>query len=88
MTDSPRRPFTDFERDDSAEIGVMWRDFVSAIGIWVYVNEDGHKPTIAEAALVFNTTPDLVREAVSKHRGLFTQYNKNPAQQYIESEGE
>jgi hypothetical protein len=62
-------PFTECERDESAESGVFWDAFISAVGIFVYVQDE--PPTIEHAALVFNTTPDLVREAAEAHPWLF-----------------
>lgn len=62
------KPFTDFEHDTNATTGVMWKQFITAIGIWVYCNEaSGRMPTVAEAALAFNTTPKLVCDAVLEH---------------------
>lgn len=58
-------PFTDFERDPN-EVGIHWDHFITALGIWTYLNES-RGVTVAEAAMVFNTTPDLVREAISDH---------------------
>lgn len=60
-------PFTAFERDPAAATGVMWSDFVVALGIWVYCNEDTRRVTVIDAAQAFNTTADLVREAVDEH---------------------
>lgn len=78
--------FTEFERDKEAGVGVMFEDFITAVGMMVYTNE--RKVTVAEVALAFNTTPDLVREAVAEHPWLYTDHNADPAQQTIESDGE
>lgn len=81
--------FTRFERDRNAVTGVMWHDFVTAVGMMVYTNEEGEKkPTVAGLALAFNTTPELVREAVAEHHWLYSPQHDDPAQQIIESEGE
>lgn len=80
--------FTEFTREEHPTSGVMWKDFITAIGIWVYVNEAERTLTIAEASMVFNTTPDLVREAVAAHPWLFSQPAADPTQQTIESDGE
>lgn len=75
--------FTDFERDREAECGVMWDDFVRALAVWVYCNESGERrPTVADAALAFNTTPELVREAIGEHIYLYL-----GADDTIESDG-
>jgi len=80
--------FTAFERDDNADTGVMWGSFVTAIAIWVYVNGGQRTLTVAEAALAFNTTPELVREAVAEHPWLYSPHHDDPAKQTIESDGE
>jgi hypothetical protein len=81
-------PFTDFERDPEATTGVMWSDFVTAVGIWVYTNEDLTRLSVAEAALAFNTTPELVREAIDEHPWLDWRQDDDPAKQYISTDGE
>ena len=80
--------FTDFERNPDAATGIMWDNFITALGIWVYVNEGERRPTVAEAALVYNTTPQLVREAIEEHPWLYASHHTDPAQQTIESDGE
>jgi len=77
MTDGP---FTQFERDEDAPVGVMWRDFVTAVGVMVYTANT--PPTVEAVALAFNTTRDLVREAVDEHPWLFISGDR------IESDGE
>lgn len=80
--------FTSFERDPDAEVGVMWDGFLTAVSVFVYTNEDTRRVTVADVALAFNTTPELVREAVAEHPWLYTREHDDPAQQIIESEGE
>ena len=78
--------FTEFERDPDALVGVMWEQFTTALGIWVYTNADvGRELTVTEAATVFNTTPELVREAVEDNPWLF---HPDDAKLLIESDGE
>lgn len=72
--------FTDFERDPDARIGVMWSDFTTAVAMLVYTNGSSH---VDVAALAFNTTPALVREAAEQHPWLFVH-----ADGTIESDGE
>ncbi len=81
-------PFTEFERDEDADSGVMFENFITALSVWVYVNESERTLTIAEAALVFNTTPELVREAVEAHPWLYSPHKDDPSEQTIESDGE
>lgn len=85
--------FTEFERDKAASSGVMFEDFISAVGVYVYTNEGDYQVSVADVAQAFNTTVELVREAVDGHPWLFlrdsSRANKqNPAMQYIESDGE
>lgn len=80
--------FTNFERDENAEIGVMWRSFVTAVGIYVYTNEGARKVSVADVALAFNTTPELAREAVQEHPWLCCGADGDPSQALIESDGE
>jgi len=84
-----REPFTDFEFNDAAATGVKWCDLVTAIGIWTYCNEDRETPTVAAAALAFNTTPEIIRGAVGGHPWLFMSGpDDDPTKQTIESDGE
>lgn len=82
------RIFTEFERDPSASTGVMFEHFVTAVGIYVYVNEGARRVSIADVAMTFNTTPDLAREAVAAHPWLYSSHNDDPTKQTIESDGE
>lgn len=65
--------FTEFERDTNATVGVMWEHFVTAVGIFVYTNEEVQKPCVKvdDIAMAFNTTPDLAREAAEDHPWLY-----------------
>ena len=78
--------FTQFERDKDVGVGVMFEDFITAVGMMVYTNE--RKVSVADLALAFNTTPDLVREAVDAHPWLYTHNDADPAKQIVESDGE
>lgn len=80
--------FTEFERDKSTGLGVMFEDFITAVGLYVYTNEDSRTVSIAETAMTFNTTPELVREAVAAHPWLYSHHHDDPAKQLIESDGE
>lgn len=42
------------------------------------------KVSVADIAMVFNTTPELTREAVAAHPWLFTHHDDNPADQFVE----
>lgn len=80
--------FTDFERDKSSGVGVMFEDFITAVATFVYVNEGTKPVTIADVAMTFNTTPELVREAVENHPWLFSEHDDDPSKQIIMSDGE
>jgi hypothetical protein len=84
----PMTVFTEFERDSSATVGVMFKDFVTAVGMFVYTNQAARSVTVADVALAFNTTPEVVREAVAEHYWLGTSDDADPAKQVIESDGE
>lgn len=79
-------PFTDFEHDPN-ETGIHWEHFITAVGIWTYLNED-RGCTVAEAAMTFCTTPELVRKAIEEHPWIFTNEDPDPTKQIIESDGE
>lgn len=80
--------FTEFERDPDAEIGVLFGDFITAVGIYVYTNEGSRDVSVADVAVAFNTTVELVRDAVSEHPWLLMHEGEDPSQQFIESDGE
>lgn len=80
--------FTQFERDKSVGLGVMFDDFITAVGIYVYTNEGVRAVTVSDVVMTFNTTPQLVREAVAAHPWLFSHHNDDPSKQAIESDGE
>lgn len=80
--------FTSFETDPAAETGIMFTEFVTAVGMYVYMNESEFFVSVADVAEAFNTTPDLVREAVRQHPWLITREHEDPEKQLIESDGE
>jgi len=81
-------PFTDFERNPGADTGVMWDNFVTAVAVYVCTNEDAFDVSVQDVAEAFNTTPELVREAVDEHPWLTRSGDDHPLQDLIESEGE
>ena len=58
-------PYISFERNEDADVGIMWSDFITAVGVFVGTN--GGKSTVKNIAMSFNTTPELVREAIDAH---------------------
>jgi hypothetical protein len=76
----------DFERDTDVA-GVHWEHFVTAVGIFVYMQETF--PIVADVALAFNATPEAVREAAEDHPWLFVSGDdSDPTKQTIETDGE
>lgn len=55
---------TMFERDD-AGTGVDFREFAHALTVWVLMQGRANV-TVAEAALAWNTAPEVIREAVDE----------------------
>lgn len=53
------------EEDTSAEAGIFWHDIARAIMVWAVMQN--REPTVAEAALAFNTLPTVIRTAVTEH---------------------
>lgn len=81
--------FTEFADAEKDDCGVFFSDFVTAVGIWRYMNPSG--TTVAAAALMFNTTPAIVRLAVAEHPYLFAAWDDDeddPAEQLIDFDGE
>ena len=81
-------PFTEFERDED-QPGVHWEMFVSALGIYVYMQDE--PPSVAAAMMAFNTTAGAIRTAVNEHPWLcdaWPEGETDPAKQKIESDGE
>jgi hypothetical protein len=81
-------PFVDFETDPD-QPGVHWDSFVSALAIWVYMQDA--PPTVEAATNAFNTTPGAIRKAVMEHPWLIDMWSADetdPAKQIIESDGE
>jgi hypothetical protein len=79
-----------FLSDEDDDAGIHMSDFCLALIIWVSMNEKSViATTVAKAAYDFNTTVDVVREALKMSpwvsiRGV----NKEPYEQIIELDGE
>lgn len=81
--------FTEFERDKTASSGVMFEDFITAVGTYVYTNEGDYQVSVADVAQAFNTSVELVREAVDAHPWLcLAGHAETPTDQFIQSDGE
>ena len=74
--------------DDSDEAGIRLFDIGRSIMVWSSMNY-GRRLSVAEAATVFNTTADIVREAVGAVRWVYlTGDETDPQKQFIEADGE
>jgi hypothetical protein len=85
------RPWTpaEFGDEDADDPGITLTDFCRAISIWSAMQ--GRSASVAETALTFNTTPDVVQSAVKKHGGFYLFLggdDANPSDQTIEHDGE
>lgn len=73
-------------------VGMSIVDVARAIGVWTLMNWEKEKqpPSVADCALAFNTSVDLVREAVAERYWLFLipENEADPTKQFIENEGE
>ena len=82
-------PYTQILEDDDEEPGIHRRTLATALGCWIGMN--GGRRTVAEAALVFNTTQALIQQAIEDHYWLFKAWRAemtDPTQQWIEEDGE
>jgi hypothetical protein len=75
--------------DEYAEAGLTQSDFCRAISTWSAMQ--GRTVSVAETALAFNTTPDVVQHAVRELGGFYLYLDgedASPADQTIEHDGE
>lgn len=85
------KPFTEILPNDDPEAGVHRQDFANAISVWSFMQNKETLASVAEVALAFNTTPELVRQAVEDHYWLFLECapgETDPTKQLIWHEGE
>lgn len=70
------------------EVGISLTDFGNALQCWSMMQQA--RPTsVAEAALAFNTTPEIIRQAVQEHYWMeLGPEDAPPDQQFIEHDGE
>lgn len=81
-------PFTEVIYDeDSQEPGIHLDKLGMAIGHWAWMQEQ--QQSVASAALTFNTTPQIVRDAIEAYPWtLLTGPTDDPTKQMIEHDGE
>ncbi|WP_336802389.1 hypothetical protein [Kaistia sp. MMO-174] len=78
----------DFD-DDSDEGGLSIADFCQSVATWSCMQL--RSVSVAEAALAFNTTPDVVQHAINEHGGFYLYLigdDADPTEQFIEHDGE
>lgn len=79
----------DMIEEDPSEAGLHHDDISNAIQCWSLMQN--RTTTVAEAALAFNTTPEIVRHAVADHYWMFAEWPEaetDPAKQIIGHDGE
>lgn len=71
--------YTDIMPDDDTEAGIHRQDFANAVSTWSWMQQ--RETTVAEAAATFNTTPELVRQAIDDHHWMLPEWTadeRNP----------
>jgi hypothetical protein len=81
------KPFTADIFAGLGEVGLIGTQFVGALSCWVWMQQ--RDVTVAEAANVFNITPEIVVEAVNAHPWMFLAgaEGAGPELQFIEHDG-
>jgi len=82
--------FTEIMPDDDGEAGIHRQEFATAVSVWSFMQNSEKQTTVADVALAFNTTPELVRQAVEDHywMSLDNPDEPDPTKQTIWHEGE
>jgi len=85
----PIEPYTEILADDSEGPGIRRGDLQMAVSVWSWMQER-ENISVAETARAFNTTPDLIRQAVRDGYWTFLTptHELDPAKQFIEHDGE
>lgn len=80
-------PYTEIIPDEECEAGISRTQFANAVSTWVWMQQ---RPiTVAAAALSFNTTPELIAQAVEDHYWMFLGGDATkPLDRTIEHDGE
>lgn len=81
--------YTEILSDNSDEPGIHQGQLGEAVSVWAWMQSSPVPQTIATAALVFNTTPALIRAAIEEHPWCFwLGPDDDPTKQTIEHDGE
>lgn len=75
----------DFAGENDGD-GVTMSDFTAALSVWAWMNQ--RDITVAEAALAFNVSPDLVIEVVEASESMFFDDKTVTASSVIEFDGD
>jgi hypothetical protein len=75
--------------DDDERPGIHGNDISNAIQCWSIMQN--RETSVAEAAVAFNTTPEIVRRAIEDHYWMFPEWpdtETDPAKQIFGHDGE
>lgn len=84
-------PYTEILPAFSEEPGINEEQFETALQVWSWMQDDQHRPTVARAALAFNTTPEIVRTAIGASQWMIMDWlvdEHDPTKQFIGHDGE
>lgn len=83
--------FTEILPDEDWDTGIHRREFSTAVSVWSFMQNRAAVAgvTVAEAAIAFNTTPELIRQAAEDNYWMFLspEHETDPTKQIIEHEG-
>jgi len=85
-----RDKFLSLEEERDYEAGIGIGDLGRALVTWVGMNgESGARISVAQAATAFNTTANVIREAINAVAWIsYVGEENDPERQYIELDGE
>lgn len=79
-------PFTDIKPDD-ADVGITRQQLAIAVSTWAWMQE--RRVTVADAMTAFNTTAEIIRQAVDDGAWTFLEIEGDgPTHEFIEQDGE
>lgn len=81
--------YTEILSDEDDDAGIHVGQLAEAVSVWAWMQAGDEPQTVATAALTFNTTPALIRQAIEIHPWAFlTGPDDDPTKQRIEHDGE
>lgn len=88
-TSATVRPWTaaDFAGPDD-EVGITFDRFADAVSVWSWMQS--RRVSVAETAMTFSTSPEIIRKSVEEEPYLFLcgGDGQDPTQQFIEHDAE